>query len=148
GLASRAALRGLQMAGSGALEGGAFEVTRGLVDAVLNNKEYTAETLATNLERGIKWGVIGGAAVGPGSVLAGAAGKKALNSILQGRTLGQAARDVAEGHAVKAVVGDLKNLAGREAQIGRMILEEGIPLDAPGLAKAAIKMKVAATADE
>lgn len=148
GLASRAALRGLQMAGSGALEGGAFEVTRGLVDAVLNDKEYTAETLAANLERGIKWGVIGGAAVGPGSVLTGAAGKKALDSILQGRTLQQAARDLAENHAVKSVVGDLKNLAGREAQIGRKILDAGIPLDAPGLAKAAVKMKVASAADE
>jgi hypothetical protein len=136
------------MAGSGALEGGAFEVTRGLVDAVLNDKEYTAETLAANLERGIKWGVLGGAVVGVASPLAEAAGKKAIDSILQGRTLGQAAQDIAANRAVKSVVGDLKNLAGREQAIGQKILAEGIPLDAPGLAKAAVKAKVATSADE
>lgn len=147
-LAGRAALRGLGGAVAGAVEGGGFEITRGMVQSVLNDTEYTAEKLTSDIKSGVKWGAIGGGVVGVGSTLIGAAGRKAVDSILQGRTLEQAAKDIADGRHVKSVVGDLGALGERSKQIGEKIVAADIPMTGGKAAQEAVEAQASRSADD
>jgi hypothetical protein len=147
-LAGRAFLRGLGGAVAGAVEGGGFEITRGMVASVLDDTEYTAEKLTADIKKGVKWGAIGGGVVGVGSTLVGAAGRKAVDSILQGRTLEQAAADLANKRHVESVVGDLGALGERAKEIGEKIVAADIPMTGGAAAREAVEAHATRSADE
>lgn len=147
-LAGRAVLRGLTSAASGALEGGVFEITRGMVSSVLDDTEYTAEKLTADIKKGVKWGAIGGGVVGVGSTLIGAAGRKAADSILQGRTLEEAAKDIADNRHVRSVVGDLGALGERSKEIGQKIVAADIPMTGGAAAREAVEAHASRAVDD
>lgn len=157
-LAGRAALKGVEFGVTGAVEGAAAGMSKYASEATLAGDDITAEKLASAGGMGAVWGGALGGALGSGGTLIGAAGRKVLGkSGTTGQSLGDVAKDYAEKRAFKAVTGnarkfydDAMRFGGEERvkQIGRRLLDDGVPLTSPRKAVEAVERRLSETGAE
>lgn len=112
GLLSAATQRAIALGTAGAAEGAAYGLGSSLAESSLDGTDWTAERALHGLGTGALYGLVGGAALGAGSVVAQRGGRKLLDAMVgEGKTLKQAARDFADRRLVSAATDDAKTIS-------------------------------------